>query len=208
VLLIGILLVVMTACGGSTTGPTPAAGATPAVVAFGDSLTAGPGIQPTETYPVLLQQRARAAGYAHRFINAGVSGDTTGDALRRVDAALSPDATVVIVALGANDAAHALPVSAMRANLAAIIERAQARGLKVLLCGLVLPPINGAAYSAEFNSTFPELAERYRVALMPFMLEGVAGNPALNLSDGVHPNAAGHRVMADAMWPYLEPLLR
>ena len=199
------------ACGGSSVAPdvpdsrTPV---TPIVVALGDSLTAGPGLRADETYPALLQQRVTAAGYPHRVMNAGVSGDTSADALRRLDRALVPDTTVLIVALGANDGLRGLPVDAMRTNLAAIIEQGQARGIKVLLCGMETPPTRGLDYSLAFHRVFPDLAARYGVTLMPFLLAGVALDPDFNLTDRFHPNAAGHRRIAENMWPYLEPLLR
>jgi acyl-CoA thioesterase-1 len=180
---------------------------TPVVVILGDSLTAGPGLASTEAYPALLQSKARDAGYPHRIVNAGVSGDTTADALRRLDRALEPDATVMVVALGANDGLRHVPVADVARNLSQIIERAQANGLKVLLCGMETPPTYGWQYTLDFHHVFPDLAARYRVPLMPFLLAGVVGHPDLNLADGAHPNAAGMRVIADLMWPHLEPLL-
>jgi acyl-CoA thioesterase-1 len=201
-------------CDGSTLAPTapeaPSAPAppTPFVVALGDSLTAGPGLRADQTYPAILQQRVTAAGYPHRVINAGVSGDTSADALRRFDSAVVPNTRVVILALGANDGLRGVPVESMRQNLAATIERAQARDIRVLLCGMETPPTRGWDYTLAFHRVFPELAARYSVPLMPFLLNGVALNPDFNLEDGFHPNAAGHRRMAENMWPYLEPLLR
>ncbi len=199
----------LVSCGGeSTVAPSPAEPVRPVVVALGDSLTAGPGLREDEAYPALLQRRARQAGYPHLFLNAGVSGDTTADAVSRLDAALVPDARVVIVALGANDGLRGVPIATIRRNLEAIIERAQSRQLRVLLCGMETPPTHGWQYSVDFHRLFPELAGRYGVPLMPFLLFGVAGNPDYNLGDRVHPNAAGMRVIAETMWPYVEPLLR
>jgi acyl-CoA thioesterase-1 len=195
-------------CGGdSPVKPSAERPSTPVVVAFGDSLTAGPGLRPEETWPALLQQRARAAGYPHRFVNAGVSGDTTSDAVRRLDSAFVPDTLVFIVALGANDGLRGVPIATVRGNLETIVERAQARDLRVLLCGMETPPARGWEYSVEFHRLFPDLAARYDVPLMPFLLFGVLGNPYYNLGDRVHPNAGGMRVIADTMWPYVEPLL-
>jgi acyl-CoA thioesterase I len=178
------------------------------IVALGDSLTAGPGLTPAQTWPSLLHERMRREGYPHRVVNAGVSGDTTAGALRRLDAALTADTGLLIVALGANDGLRGVPVDEVRQNLAAIIERAQERNIRVLLCGMQSLPTHGWEYSLAFHRIFPELAARYDVPLMPFLLAGVVGNPDLNLGDGVHPNAAGMQRMADAMWPYVEPLLR
>ena len=180
----------------------------PVVVALGDSLTAGPGLRPEETYPALLEERARASGHPHRFSNAGVSGDTSTDAARRLDRALVPDTRVLIVALGANDGLRGMPIATIRQNLATIIETAQGRGIRVLLCGMETPPSRGWSYTVDFHRIFPDLAARYNVPLMPFLLDGVALLPDYNLEDGFHPNAAGHRRMAANIWPYLEPLLR
>jgi acyl-CoA thioesterase I len=202
-------LTLLASCGSDTpAGPSPAGSVTPLVVALGDSLTAGPGLSATEAYPSLLQQRARAAGYPHLFVNAGVSGDTSQDAVRRLDTVLVPDTRVLIVALGANDGLDGLPISTIRGNLEIIIERAKARNIRVLLCGMETPPTHGFRYTVDFHRVFPELAGRYGVPLMPFLLLGVAGDPDLNLGDRVHPNAAGMRVIAETMWPYLEPLLK
>lgn len=194
--------------GGSSVSPSTVEPVTPVVVALGDSLTAGPGLRNDETYPALLQRRARAAGYPHAFLNASVSGDTTADGVRRLDTALVPAARVVIVALGANDGLQGVPISTIRRNLETIIERAQSRELRVLLCGMETPPTHGWEYSVDFHRLFPDLAGRYAVPLMPFLLSGVAGNPDYNLGDRIHPNAAGMRVIAETMWPYLEPLLK
>jgi acyl-CoA thioesterase-1 len=189
------------------TAPGPA-GVAPVVVVLGDSLTAGPGLRPDEAYPALLQQKAVAAGYPHRIVNAGVSGDTTSDALGRLDRALEPEARVLIIALGANDGLRHVPIEQIHSNLARIIEAGQERGLRILLCGMETPPSHGWQYTLDFHRVFPELAERYDLPLMPFLLGGVVGKPELNLGDLAHPNPAGMRVIADAMWPYLEPLLR
>jgi acyl-CoA thioesterase-1 len=201
------------ACDGSRLAPEIPDGrqpdlVTPFVVALGDSLTAGPGVRPEEAYPALLQQRVTAAGYRHRVVNAGVSGDTTADAVRRLDRAMVSDTRVLIVALGANDGLRGVPIDSIRRNLSDIIERAQARGIRVLLCGMETPPSRGWNYTVEFHRIFPDIAARYDVPLMPFLLDGVVLLPDFNLEDGFHPNAAGHRRMAENIWPYLEPLLR
>lgn len=201
-------LALVVSCGGSSVTPSPVEDVPPVVVALGDSLTAGPGLRADESYPALLQRRARQAGYPHVFHNAGASGDTSADAVRRLETALVPDARVLIVALGANDGLRGVPIATVRRNLESILERAQDRNLRVLLCGMETPPVHGWQYSVDFHRLFPELAGRYNVPLMPFLLVGVAGNPDYNLGDRVHPNAAGMRIIAENMWPYLEPLLR
>ncbi len=207
-----VLTVLLAACGGgsksgSPTSPAPA-GYTPVVVVLGDSLTAGPLLRADQAYPALLQARAASAGYPHRFVNAGVLGDTTADALRRLDAALQSDTRVLVVALGANDGIQKVPVDSVKQNLRQIIERARGRGILVLLCGMESVPSNGVDYIVRFHNIYPEIAREYDVPLMPFLLEGVFGRPDLNLPDGLHPNAAGMNVIASTMWPYLEPLLR
>ena len=178
------------------------------IVALGDSLTAGPGLSANQTWPSLLQQRMQQQGYPHRMVNAGISGDTSAGALRRLDSVLTPDTGVLIVAIGANDGLRGVPTEEVRRNVAEIIERAQRRGIRVLLCGMETLPVRGWEYTLAFHRIFPELAQQYNVPLMPFLLTGVVGNAELNLADGVHPNAAGMRRIADEMWPYLEPLLR
>lgn len=192
----------------SRTTSSPAPPGTPLTVVLGDSLTAGPGLSSSNAYPALLQQRASDAGYPHRVINAGVTGDTTADALRRLDAALVSDTRVLIVALGANDGIQGVPVATVKSNLTAIIERARGRDIRVLLAGMEAPPTRGLQYSLDFHFIFPDLGAQFDVPLMPFLLAGVFGEPSLNLPDGFHPNGAGMRVIADGMWPYLEPLLQ
>jgi acyl-CoA thioesterase-1 len=180
---------------------------TPVVVAFGDSLTSGPGIEPSETYPALLQQRINKLGLRYDIVNAGVSGDTSTEALARIDKALVPEAQIMILALGINDGLRGIPIPAIERNLAAMIERAKARDVDVLLCGMEAPPTRGFAYMIEFHRMFTRLAERYQLALVPFFLIGVAGAPDLNLPDRIHPNAAGHKRIAEEIWRYLEPML-
>ena len=177
------------------------------IVAFGDSLTAGLGVAADEAYPARLQERLRREGYDYRVINAGVSGDTTAGGLRRVDWVLRTKPAIVIVALGANDGLRGQPVAAMRDNLTRIVERLQAAGARVLVAGMRVPPNYGDAYAREFAAVFPAVARRTGVPLAPFLLDGVAAVAALNQADGIHPNAQGHAVMADRLWPYLLPLL-
>lgn len=182
--------------------------AEPVIVALGDSLTAGYGVAAHEAYPVLLEAILRREGYRYRVVNAGVSGDTTAGGLRRVAWLLRARPEVAIVALGANDGLRHLSLTAMRENLERIVRRLQGGGARVLLAGMRVPPNYGADYARDFAAAFPSVARRTGATLMPFLLDGVAAQPALNQADGVHPNAAGHRAMADRLWPYLKPLLR
>lgn len=177
------------------------------IVVLGDSLTAGLGVAPDEAYPALLQARLAREGYAYRVVNAGVSGDTTAGALRRVDWVLRARPEIVIVALGANDGLRGQSVKAMRENLVAIVARLRAAGARVLLAGMRVPPNYGDDFTRAFAAVFPDVARATGVALMPFLLDGVAGHAALNQPDGIHPTAAGHRLIAERLWPALKPLL-
>jgi acyl-CoA thioesterase-1 len=177
------------------------------VVAFGDSLTAGQGVAVDEAYPALLEARLRREGYAYRVVNAGVSGDTSAGGRRRVDWVLRTRPDVVIVALGANDGLRGLSVDGLRDNLEAIVGRFRDAGTRVLLVGMRVPPNYGDDYARAFAAVFPAVARRTGVPLVPFLLDGVAGDPRLNQPDGIHPTADGQRVMADRLWPFLRPLL-
>ncbi|MCS6874837.1 MAG: arylesterase [Pyrinomonadaceae bacterium] len=180
----------------------------PKIVAFGDSLTAGFGLSESESYPYLLQKKLDAEGYNYEVINAGISGDTTQGGLERIDWSLEDDSVeILILALGGNDLLRAVPPSKMKKNLAEIIKRAKSKGVKVLLCGMLAPPTMGQEYQREFNNVFPDLADEYKIAYMPFLLEGVALNKELNQADGIHPNAEGMKVMTENIYRHLKPLL-
>lgn len=184
------------------------AGARPRIAILGDSLTAGLGLRPSQAYPTLLQQRLDDEGLDYDVVNAGASGDTSAGGLARLGWALQGDVRVLVVALGGNDALRALPTDQLRDNLATIIERAQARGITVVLAGMEAPPNFGRDYIVAFHLVYPALAARYHVALVPFLLAGVAGIDALNQPDGMHPTAAGARLVADNVWKVLEPIAR
>jgi acyl-CoA thioesterase-1 len=186
----------------------PVIAAAPLIVVLGDSLAAGYGIGAAKSFPAVLQQRAAADGYPHRIVNAGVSGDTSAGGLRRLESALKGDVRVLIVALGANDGLRGIPVAQVKQNLERIIAQAQARGIRVLLCGMEALPTYGWQYTVAFHQMFIDLAQQHRVSLVPFMLIDVITNPGLMQADHVHPNAAGARAMADHVWPYLQPLLQ
>ena len=179
----------------------------PRIVFLGDSLTAGYGLAKDESVPSLIAAHLRAQGYAYEVVNAGVSGDTSAGGLSRLDWSLDGDVRVLVIELGANDGLRGLPVDNMKKNLTEVITRAQARGIKVVLTGMEAPPNFGAAYTSEFRRVFPELAREHDVTFVPFYLEGVAGNPALNIADGMHPNAEGSRIIERTIWKTLEPLL-
>ena len=181
----------------------------PKIVAFGDSLTAGFGLAEKESYPYLLQEKLKADGYDYEVINAGVSGDTSLGGLERVDWVLEQDnVKILILELGANDLLRGLPVAKMKENLASIIKKAQAKNVRVLLCGMLAPPTMGAQYQRDFVATFPDLAAQYKVAFMPFILEGIALDKKYNQPDGIHPNAVGEVIMTDNIYKSLQPLLK
>jgi acyl-CoA thioesterase-1 len=192
-----------------TTGAAvPAPATVPRVVVLGDSLTAGFGLVSDEAYPSLLQRRLQEAGLAVDVINAGVSGDTSAGGLRRLDWALEGPVRVLVVALGGNDALRGLTVEDLKRNLTAIIEKAQSRKVTVILAGMEAPPNLGRPYTSAFRQVYPDLAATHRVALLPFLLAGVAGVADLNQEDGIHPNAMGARRVADNLWPYVERAVR
>jgi len=201
------VLVSIAAAGCKENGPTAPGRASQVIVAFGDSLTSGPGLRPDETYPALLQKRIAGEGRDYRVVNAGVTGDTSSDGLARFDAALAPGTEIVILAIGGNDGLRKVPIATVERNISTMIERAQARGVDVLLCQMEAPPLGGLSYTLEFHRIFTRLAERHHVPLVPFFLLGIFGNNELDLNDTLHPNAAGHKVIADAIWPHLRPML-
>jgi acyl-CoA thioesterase-1 len=179
----------------------------PQIVALGDSLTSGIGIGQAKAYPAVLQEWLDEAGLAFTMVNAGVSGDTTNRALNRLTRALAGNVKVLIVALGANDGVRGVPIEQIKANISRIIETAEARGIAVLLCGMEALPMHGWEYSVAFHRAWRELAERYDVPLVPFMLTNVIGNASMMQRDRIHPSAAGAREIAANIWPYLKPLV-
>jgi acyl-CoA thioesterase-1 len=185
----------------------PKVAARPRIVVLGDSLTAGLGLPIDEAYPSLLQQRLEANGFNYEVVNAGVSGDTSAGGLSRLDWALEGDVRVLIVALGGNDALRALPAEELKQNLSRIIEHAQARQITVVLAGMEAPPNFGRDYLVRFHQVYPSLASQYHVALVPFLLDGVAGSVSLNQRDGIHPTAQGARIVADNVWTALKSIV-
>ena len=180
----------------------------PVIVAFGDSLSAGLGVDPPQNYPARLQAKLDAAGYRYRVVNAGVSGDTSAQGLNRLSAVCDLHPKIVILELGANDGLRGLPLEETRRNLETIISRLQQDGAKVVLAGMEMPPNYGVEYTHGFHEIFPSLAGKYRVALIPFFLAGVAGKLELNQDDGIHPSARGYDIVVENVWKVLAPLLR
>ena len=180
----------------------------PRIVAFGDSLTAGLGVAAEQAYPARLQRRLEEQGLRYRVINAGVSGDTTAGGLRRVDWVLKSRPDFVILELGANDGLRGLSLEQTKVNLERIIQRCQEASVTVILAGMKLPPNYGREYTKGFEAIYPALAKQYRLTLIPFFLDGVAGSASLNQADGIHPTSEGYRIIADKVLDIVEPLLK
>lgn len=179
----------------------------PTVVFLGDSLTAGYQLAEEQAWPALVAERLADEGLAIRAVNAGVSGDTSAGGLARLDWVLRADPDVVVVELGANDALRGSDLGSTEENLRRILGRLGEEGVAVLLVGLQIPPNYGPDYARRFTELFPRLAAEYEVPLVPFLLERVAGEDSLNLGDRIHPNAAGHRIIAETVTPHLRPLV-
>ena len=178
------------------------------LVALGDSLTAGYGLQPGKAFPDRLEAALRAKGWDVKVINAGVSGDTAADGLARYDWWRRKDADALIIELGANDMLRGLKPEATKATLAAILDKARAAHLPTLLAGMRAAPNLGPEYDRAFDAIYPALAKTYGVQLYPFFLDGVAGDPKLNQPDGLHPTADGVEVIVQKILPSVEALLK
>jgi acyl-CoA thioesterase-1 len=181
------------------------------IVALGDSLTAGFGLSRKQAWPALVAEKMRAAGYEFEVVNAGSSGDTTSGGLRRLPAILRAHhkIDIFVLELGINDAFRGVPIEQIRSNLQSIIDQVRARqpDASIVIAGMQLPKVSSDDYVGAFGEIFPAVAEKNRATLIPFFLEGVAGDPELNQWDRVHPNAAGQRVLAENVWRVLEPML-
>ena len=179
------------------------------VVFFGDSLTAGYGLDPAEAFPALVQERIGERGWDDRVVNAGVSGETSSGGLRRIDWILRQEVDVLVLELGANDALRGTDLQLTAENLQGIIDRTRSRypEVEIVLAGMQVPPNLGADYTEAFAALFERLAEANDAHLIPFLLADVGGVAELNLADGIHPNAAGHRRVADNVWAVLAPIL-
>jgi acyl-CoA thioesterase I len=184
----------------------------PVVLCFGTSLTAGLGLAPDAAYPALLQRKVDSAGLTFRVVNAGVSGETSAAGLRRIDWLLQQPqrVAVLVLELGANDALRGQDLTAAKRDLQAIIDRTRRRfpGVRIVIAGMAAPPNLGTRYTREFRDLFITLARGNHAALIPFLLDGVAGRPELNQADGIHPTEAGARIVADNVWKVLKPVLR
>ena len=177
------------------------------IVGFGDSLMAGYGLQPGESFPEKLQAALKAKGHDVAIVNAGVSGDTSSGGLSRLDWSVADGTKLVILELGANDMLRGIAPDLTLANLDQMISRLKARNIAILLVGMRAAPNLGKDYQAKFDAIFPDLATKYSLPLLPFFLEGVAATPSLQLDDGMHPNASGVDRMVEVALPVIEPLL-
>lgn len=173
------------------------------VVAVGDSLTAGYGVPESESYPALLENKLRGAGYPWRVVNAGISGETSSGTLSRIDWILKLKPDIVILCTGANDGLRGVDPQLTRKNIDKMISALRAKGVVVVLAGMQMLKNMGVAYTTEFAAIYPRLATKHGLILVPFILANVAGDPSLNLADGIHPSAKGYRIVADTIYPYL-----
>lgn len=180
------------------------------ILFFGNSLTAGLGLDSSEAFPALIQEKIDSLGLDYEVINAGLSGETTAAGRNRVKWVLNQDIDIFVLELGANDGLRGIPVEETRKNLQAIINtvREQNPETEIVLAGMQIPPNLGPKYATEFRNMFPELAEKNDIELIPFLLEGVAGNPELNQGDGVHPTAEGYEIVAENVWEVLGPMVK
>ncbi len=179
-----------------------------AIVFFGDSLTAGLGVDPSEAFPSILEARLKREERPWRVVNAGVSGDTTAGGVARLDWVYRTKADVLVLELGANDGLRGIPPAETEKNLRLILQRAVKERSTILLVGMQMPENYGSAHRSRFADLYPKLAKEFRVPLVPFLLEGVAMDPRLNQADGTHPNPEGHRRVAETVWRYLDPVLK
>ncbi len=178
------------------------------ILALGDSLTAGFGVKEEESYPAKLQLKVASAGFPHKVINAGVSGDTTAGGVRRIRWLMKHEPEIVILALGANDGLRGFSVDEIRRNLELMIGVCRKHNARVLLAGMKALPNYGEDYMREFETVYSELAEKYDLDFLPFLLEGVAGEREHTQSDGLHPVASGYRIVTELVWQRLKPMLK
>lgn len=179
------------------------------IVFLGDSLSAGSGVKAQQAFPALVQAKIRERGLPFQVVNAGLGGDTTAGGLRRIDWLLQRKVDVLVIELGGNDGLRGLPVRNIKANLQGMIDKSKAKhpGVKIVIAGMQMPPNVGPQYAAEFRQVFYEVAKENDAIMIPFLLEGVGGLRDFNQPDLIHPNPAGHRIVADVVWKTLEPLL-
>lgn len=179
------------------------------ILCFGNSLTAGLGLKSTEAFPALIQNKIDSLGYDYKVVNAGLSGETTASGKNRINWVLKQNVDIFILELGANDGLRGIPLTETRQNLQDIIDTVKSKNpnTSIILAGMQIPPNMGQDYTSQFRNIFPKLAQKNDIALIPFLLEGVAGNPDLNQSDGIHPTAEGYEIVSDNVWKVLKNIL-
>ncbi|MUP47468.1 arylesterase [Gramella sp. BOM4] len=179
------------------------------ILFFGNSLTAGMGLESAESFPAVIQRKIDSLGYDYKVVNAGLSGETTASGKNRIDWVLKQNVDIFVLELGANDGLRGIPLEETRSNLQEIIDfvKNENPDTKIVLAGMQIPPNMGPDYTSEFKEIFPELAEENDVELIPFLLEGVAGRPDLNQGDGIHPTAEGQEIVAENVWNVLKGML-
>ena len=179
------------------------------ILFLGDSLTAGYGVEEKHSYPGRIQHRIETKGLNYRVINAGISGDTSSGALRRIDWLLSNPIDIFVLAIGTNDGLRGIPMESTENNLVKIIDKVKAKNpkVKILIAGMLIPPSMGKVYGDAFKEVFPRVAKKKNTKLIKFLLEGVAGESSLNLPDGIHPNVKGYEIVVENVWAELEPML-
>jgi acyl-CoA thioesterase-1 len=220
-MLSGVLAVALTSCGNRAPEPTAQSkietkaeaprpiveDTRPVIAAFGDSLSAGFGVEPGKSFPDDLQRLLDAAGYRYRVVNLGVSGDTTTDGVERLPVVLAIHPAIVILEFGGNDGLRGLPVVSAQKNLATMVEALRKARVQILLAGMTLPRNYGPEYIQSFDQMYIDLSRVYKIAHIPFLLEGVGGHPDLTQPDGIHPTAEGAEIVAHTVMKYLQPLL-
>lgn len=179
------------------------------ILFFGNSLTAGYGLDINEAFPAIIQRKLDSLGYSYQVVNAGLSGETTASGKNRIDWVLRTIPDIFVLELGANDGLLGLPLEETPKNLQEIIDSVRAANpkVKIIIAGMMVPPNLGQEYTQAFKDIFPKLASKNKTELIPFLLDGVAGEPDLNLADGIHPTPEGHEILANTIWQYLQPLL-
>lgn len=178
------------------------------IVFIGDSLTEGYSLKPEEAYPALLEQKLKKINPKAKIINAGLSGATSQIALSQVKKFIPQKPDLIILALGANDGLRGLPLKSLEKNLTIAIQEVQKNKIPLMLIGMMIPPNYGPAYTQEFKAVYQQLSSSFKVSFVPFLLEGVAGQPELNLPDQIHPNEKGHQIIAKNLWPSLKKALK
>lgn len=194
----------------AATAPTNQATGDATILFFGNSLTAGLGVEPEQAFPGLIGHRLDSLGYPYRAVNAGLSGETTASGVNRLEWVLRQPVAIFVLELGANDGLRGIPLGETRKNLQTLVEQVRKANpeVQIILTGMQLPPNMGPEHTAEFRQIFTDLAASHQLELVPFLLEGVGGVPELNQADGIHPTPEGHKILAENVWKVLQPLLR